>query len=250
MNPYERWDDWEWERAAHEVGRERGIRNEEGPRRRTYPSRRRKPELLNTWTGIQKKATLSVVFFLLIFFASKGEDIVSTGVYSMYRGTVESGNIYASLNGMALQVLGMSGMGVDTLPVDATMQGKFLPPVSGRVMAGFGEVDSKGEANLHQGIDVASALGIPVVAPFQGVVSLVGEDSQLGRLVKIDFGNGWTGVLGNLGDISVQKGQRVTAGQALGTVGLSAPLKKTWLHFELRKDGKAVNPLPYLIPSN
>ena len=250
MNPYERWDDWEWERAAQEVGRERGIRYEDWPRRRTYQKRRRKLEPLYTWTGMQKKALLSVFFFLLIFFASKGEDIVSKGIYSVYHGTVESGNIYASLNGMALQVLGMSGMEVESPPVDAAMKGRFIPPVSGRVMAGFGEVDSKGEASIHNGIDVGSALGIPVVSPYPGVVTLVGEDPQLGRMIKLDFGNGWTGVLGNFGDISVQKGQRVQAGQSLGTVGLSAPLKKTWLHFELRKDGKPVNPLPYIMPSN
>lgn len=250
MNPYERWDDWEWERAAREIGRERGIQHEEWPRKKAYRSRKRKLDPLYTWNGTQKKATLAVVFFLLIFFAHKGEDLLSKGVYTAYQGTVESGNIYASLNGMALQVLGMSGMEVESTPVDATMKGKFIPPVSGRVMAGFGKVDSKGQASIHNGIDVGSALGIPVVSPYLGVVTLVGEDPQLGRMVKLDFGNGWTGVLGNFGDIFVQKGQKVEQGQSLGTVGLSAPLKKTWLHFELRKDGKPVNPLPYIIPPN
>jgi hypothetical protein len=250
MNPYERWDDWEWERAAQEVGRERGIRNENWPRKRTYPSRQRKLEPLYTWTGMQKKATLSVIFFLLIFFASKGEDFLSKGVYSVYRGTVESGDIYASMNGMALQVLGISGIETKNTPVDAKMKGKFIPPVSGRVMAGFGGADSSGQASIHNGIDVGSALGIPVVSPYQGVITFIGEDPQLGRMIKLDFGDGWTGVLGNLGDVTVQKGQKVEAGKVLGTVGLSAPLKKTWLHFELRKDGKAVDPLPYLVPSN
>lgn len=247
MNPYERWDDWEWEKAAHEVGRERGIKNENPTRKRTYPSRRRKLEPLYSWNGVQKKAALSVLFFLTIFFASKGEDILSKGLYTAYQGTVQSGDVYASLNGMAMQVLGMGGMVVDT-PVDATMQGKFLPPVSGRVMAKFREVDDNNE--VHQGIDVASALGTPVVAPYLGVVTTVGEDPQLGRVIKLDFGNGWTGVLGNLGDVSVQAGQKIEPGQVIGTVGLSAPLKKTWLHFELRKDGKAVDPLPYILPSN
>jgi murein DD-endopeptidase MepM/ murein hydrolase activator NlpD len=249
MNPYERWDDWEWEKAAKEVGRERGIKYEDWPRKRGYPSKRSRLGPLYSWTGMQKKATLSVVFFLLIFFASKGEDVLSKGIYSAYQGTVESGDYYASLNDMALQVLGMSIDGKST-PVDASMKGKFLPPVSGKVMAGFGEVDSKGQASLHNGIDVGSALGIPVVSPYQGIVTLVGEDPQLGRMIKLDFGDGWTGIVGNLGDISVKTGQRVQAGQPLGSVGLSAPLKKTWLHFELRKDGKPVNPLPYLIPSN
>ncbi|MEL1133930.1 peptidoglycan DD-metalloendopeptidase family protein [Desulfitobacterium sp. THU1] len=248
MNPYERWDDWEWERAAQEVGRERGYRSEEWPRKRPYMTKRKRLGPLYQWTGLQKKTTLAVAFFLMVFFASKGEDVISEGLYSAYQGTVQSSNYYASLNGMALQVL---GMGVDnkSTPVDASMQGRFIPPVSGKVMAGFGEA-GEGQASLHQGIDVASALGIPVIAPYQGVVTLVGEDPQLGRVIKLDFGNGWTGVLGNFGDIGVTVGQRVEAGEALGTVGLSAPLKKTWLHIEFRKDGVPVDPLPYLVPAN
>ncbi|HHY25676.1 MAG TPA: M23 family metallopeptidase [Desulfitobacterium dehalogenans] len=248
MNPYERWDDWEWEKAAQEVGREKGFNYGEWPRKRSYITKKKRLGPLYHWTDLQKKATLSVVLFLMIFFASKGEDMLSQVVYSAYQGTVQSSNYYASLNGMALQVLGMS-MGNKSTPVDAAMQGKFIPPVSGKVMAGFGG-GGEGQAGLHNGIDVASALGIPVVAPYQGVVTHVGEDPQLGRVVKLDFGNGWTGVLGNFGDIAVNEGQRVDIGQVLGTVGLSAPLKKTWLHIELRKDGVPVDPLPYLVPAN
>ncbi|WP_018305625.1 murein hydrolase activator EnvC family protein [Desulfitobacterium hafniense] len=248
MNPYERWDDWEWERAAQEVGRERGFNYEERPRKRPYTRKKKPLGPLYQWTGLQKKAALSVTFFLMVFFASKGEDMLSQGIYTAYQGTVQSSNYYASLNDMALQVLGMSIENKSTA-VDATMQGKFIPPVSGKVMAGFGGA-GEGQAGLHNGIDVASALGIPVVAPYQGVVTHVGEDPQLGRVVKLDFGNGWTGVLGNFGDIAVAEGQRVDSGQVLGSVGLSAPLKKTWLHIELRKDGVPVDPLPYLVPAN
>ncbi|MCO5385796.1 MAG: M23 family metallopeptidase [Desulfosporosinus sp.] len=121
----------------------------------------------------------------------------------------------------------------ESVPVDFKMKGKFLPPISGPVMAGFGDVGS--DDSVHQGIDVGSALGIPVVTPASGVVTIVGEDPQLGKMVKIDFGDGWTTVLGNLGEIKVEKGQRIEKGQVVGTVGLSAPLKKPWLHFELRK---------------
>ena len=247
MNPYERWDDWEWEKAAQEVGRERGFKYEQWPRKPSTSKRKRLGPMYQ-WTSLQKKAALSAVFFLMVFFASKGEDMLSQGIYSAYQGTVQSSNYYTSLNNMALQVLGMSVADKST-PVDANMQGKFIPPVSGKVMAGFGSAGGD-QASLHNGIDVASALGIPVVAPYQGVVTFIGEDPQLGRVVKLDFGNGWTGVLGNLGDIAVEKGQRVETGQVLGTVGLSAPLKKTWLHIEFRKDGVPVDPLPYLVPAN
>lgn len=62
MNPFERWDDWEWERAAQEVGRERGMKYEDWPVKRTS-QKRRKREILYTWTGIQKKRSLPSHFF-------------------------------------------------------------------------------------------------------------------------------------------------------------------------------------------
>jgi murein DD-endopeptidase MepM/ murein hydrolase activator NlpD len=135
------------------------------------------------------------------------------------------------------------------------MKGQFLPPISGKVVAAFGDVGEGGnnaKGSIHNGIDVEPvehALGAQVVSPAAGVVTTVGEDSQLGKIVKVDFGDGWTTVLGNFGDISVVKGQQIEKGSVLGTVGLSAPLKKPWLHFELRKNNVPVNPLPYLTPS-
>ncbi len=247
MNPYERWDDWEWEKAVQEVGRERGYKNNTR-RTKGYYQRKRPFRPMGNWTGLQKKATLSAVLFLMIFFAAQGEDTLSKGIYKVYKGTVQGSNYYTALNDTALQVLGMKVNGKST-PVDGTMVGQFLPPVSGKVMAGFGQAED-GNGSLHNGIDVASALGIPVVAPFQGIITFVGEDPQLGRVVKLDFGNGWTGVLGNFGDIYVSPGQLIERGEAIGTVGLSAPLKKTWLHIELHKDGTPVNPMDYFLPPN
>lgn len=246
MNPYERWDDWEWEKAVQELSRKRDYRSSNNWRPKGSYSRRRPFRPLKTWTGLQKKAALSAVFFLLVFFAAQGEDTLSKGVYTAYKGAVHSGNYYTALNDTALQVLGMKTE-IKSTPVDSTMVGQFLPPVSGKVMAGFGQKD-EGNGSLHNGIDVASALGIPVVAPYQGIITFVGEDPQLGRVVKLDFGSGWTGVLGNFGDVYVSPGQLVERGEALGTVGLSAPLKKTWLHIELHKDGVPVNPMDYFLP--
>lgn len=248
MNPFERWDDWEWEKAAQEVGRERGKKYEDWPVKRNRPKRSNR-DILYSWTGSQKKAVLAVTFFLLIFFASKGEDGLSKTVYSVYEGTVQSGDLYTAMNGMAKEAMGLGPIGSKSTPVDATMKGKFVAPLSGPVTAPFGAIDSEGKGSIHNGIDVGSALGIPVLAPFTGVVVQVGEDPQLGRLVKLDFSNGWTSILANLGEVKVKEGQAVQTGEVIGTVGLSAPLKKPWLHFELRKDGKPVNPLPYLVPS-
>lgn len=244
LNPFERWDDWEWERAAQEVGKERGYVNNWQEGQRVSNSRFRWEKF--NWTGRQKQTLMAALLFLTIFFSAHNNDPVSKAVHGVYRSAMKSGNYYTALNGMAKEAVGL-GISPESMPVDVKMQGKFQPPLSGAVMAEFGSKDSNGQ--MHNGIDIGSALGTPVAAPYTGVVVLVGEESQLGRLVKLDLGAGWTAVLSNFGDIAVAQGQKVEKGQYLGTVGLSAALKKPWLHFELRKNGKAVNPMPYLLPT-
>lgn len=245
MNPYERWDDWEWEKAIQEMSRERGT----SPRNNLKGTRSRKKAdwggFLTYWSGGQRKTLLAALAFLTIFFSSHGTDTVSLAVHSFYKNNMNAGSLYASLNDMAKQAMGFES--TPSIPVDAKMQGKFAAPVSGPVMAGFGLTD-KEKGTVHEGIDVGSALGHPVVAPYDGVVVAVGVDPQLGNILKLDLGDGWTCILGNLGDIQVQKGQKVSMGEPVATVGLSAPLKKPWLHFELRKNDKPLNPIPYLIP--
>lgn len=250
MNPFERWDDWEWERAIQEVGKEQG-RGKSTPRynqhgRQRSSAKRGWGNFFNHWNGTQKRTILAALLFLMVFFSANSSDRGSLAVHSIYRSAMDSGNYYTALNSMAKEALSLGGVPNESVAVDLKMKGKFVPPISGPVMAGFGDVGS--DDSVHQGIDVGSALGIPVVTPASGVVTLVGEDPQVGKVVKVDFGDGWTTVLGNLGEISVQKGQRIEKGQAVGTIGLSAPLKKPWLHFELRKNNQPVNPIPYLIP--
>lgn len=248
MDPFERWDDWEWEKAVHELGQKKGNG---GPSWRDSGSGRksrsvRKRDFLSFWSGGQKRTVLAAMFFLTVFFSANGQDIVSKGVYSIYH-TSQSSDYYATLTGMAKEALGLGGVSLTAMPVDSKMKGKFMPPVSGPVEAAFGITNAEGR--VHEGIDVGSSLGTKVVAPYTGVVTEVGKDEQLGNVVKIDYGDGWSGVLGNLGDILVKKGDKVEIGQQIGTVGLSAPLQKPWLHIELRKDDKAIDPLPYFMPT-
>ena len=254
MNPFERWDDWEWERAIQEVGKERG-RNGSGsypkgtPRRYQGSGRPNWGNFLRYWNGTQKRSILAAMLFLLVFFSANNSDPFSAAVHSLYQSVMTSGNYYAALNGMAKETLSLGGIANKSTAVDAKLQGRLQAPISGQVIAAFGIVGRGGTnavGSVHNGIDVSSTLGTPVAAPGAGVVTLVGTDPHLGKIVKIDLGDGWTTVLGNLGDISVRQGQSLAKGQVLGTVGLSAPLKKPWLHFELRKDNRPVNPLPYL----
>jgi murein DD-endopeptidase MepM/ murein hydrolase activator NlpD len=249
MNPFERWDDWEWEKAAREVGRESGINPRWKPRQRKPGFKPGGRNYLQRLTNSQKKVLMAALAFLTIFFSSHNQDPISQVIHSYYNNVMTGENFYTAMNGMAKEAIGLSNLDSNGVPVDATVKERFLPPVSGPVVAGFGETskDERGKTLLHNGIDVSSALGVSVVAPDTGVVTFTGTDNQLGKIVMLDHGDGWTSLLGNLGDVYVQKGNRVQKGDALGTVGLSAPLKKPWLHFEIRRNNQAVNPLPYII---
>lgn len=244
MDPFERWDDWEWERAAQEIGREKGYPTKWSMQDTMFKARRKKNKPWGNFSGLQMKTLLAAMLLLTFGISARSTDPASQAIHTFYQGMMTT-DYYAAMNSMAKEALGLSINGTASTPVIAKMKGEFLPPVSGAVAAGFGIV-SEDTKSTHNGIDVSSALGKPVQAPYQGVVVLVDEDAQLGRIIKLDFGDGWTGVIGNLGDINVVKGQKVKKGDTIGTVGLSAPLKKPWLHFELRYNSQPLNPIPYL----
>lgn len=245
MNPFERWDDWEWERAAQELGRDYRYRESDRDEGRRYYFNERRKDFLEILNGSQKRVLLSALLFLTIVFSARGEDLISQNVYAGYRNGMDSGNLYTVLNSMAKEAMGLPG--ADGMKVNSLIQAIFYPPVAGKVRVGFEGKDINGEPS--RGIEIESSLGTPVLCPEEGVVLEVGQSESLGRTIKIDFGNGWVGILGNLGDILVKQGDPVTMGYKLGTVGINSARQKTWLYFELLKNGQTVNPLQYLIQS-
>ncbi|HHV65149.1 MAG TPA: M23 family metallopeptidase [Peptococcaceae bacterium] len=247
MNPFERWDDWEWEKAAHEIGRNYKYyeRDEPGYRRdRPYYYRSESPgDFLDRFTGSQKRVVLSALLFLTIVFSAKGDDLVSQSVYSFYRTGMDSGSLYTTLNSLAKEAMGIQGE--ESIPVNFPIEEIFYPPVAGAVKVGFQGKNYLGE--VSRGIEIESSLGTPVLCPQEGVVLEISESLALGRKIRINFGNGWEGILGNLGDVAVEQGSPVAMGTKLGTVGISSAQQKPWLYFELLKNGEPVNPLHYLI---
>jgi murein DD-endopeptidase MepM/ murein hydrolase activator NlpD len=124
-----------------------------------------------------------------------------------------------------------------------------LWPVIGRITSAFGETrfsPSSGGTRPHMGIDIAAPPGTPIAAAADGVVLIAGREAAYGRLVCIDHGHGYTTMYGHLKDIQVKPGDRVHAGQTLGTVGISGNTTGPHLHYEVRIHGRPVNPFPYL----
>ncbi len=95
------------------------------------------------------------------------------------------------------------------------------------------------------GLDIAAAEGAPVSAVHDGLVAFAGPFGGFGNLVIVEHGAQNFSLYGNLLEMSVNKGDRVERGQAIGTVGL-APAGSSELHFELRIDGQSVDPLQWL----
>jgi len=247
MDPMERWDDWEWENAAREIGRGHKYNNsfdkESGQNKRYHFADDSVKRFVDKWTGSQKRVVLSGLLFLTIVFSSKGQDFFSQNVYSFYKNGMESGNLYTALNSMAKEAIGVSNTG--NIAVNAPVHGIFYPPVSGVLKVGFQGKNYAGK--ISNGIEIESSLGTPVLCPKEGVVQEISENESSGRMIRINFSDGWEGILGNLGGINVKKGDPVSMGLKIGTVGISSGRQKPWLYLELRQNGKAVNPLNYLI---
>lgn len=102
----------------------------------------------------------------------------------------------------------------------------------------------------HSGLDIIAGEGEAVLATADGTVSSVQRSSKgLGNMVTIDHGNGYVTRYAHLSDIQVSKGQRVTKGRKLGSVGISGNTFAPHLHYEVLKDGEPQDPINYMFAS-
>jgi len=102
-------------------------------------------------------------------------------------------------------------------------------------------------AAMHAGIDLAGPLGTPIYATADGVVEAAGyNNGGYGNLIKIDHGRGIETRYGHLSAIGVHAGDRVKRGQLIGRMGSTGRSTGSHLHYEVRIDGRAVNPIPFM----
>jgi murein DD-endopeptidase MepM/ murein hydrolase activator NlpD len=102
-------------------------------------------------------------------------------------------------------------------------------------------------AAMHPGIDLAAAYGTPVYATADGTVVRAGWNSGgYGNLVELDHGRGITTRYGHMSAILVHAGDRVTRGQEIGRIGSTGRSTGNHLHYEVRIDGRPVNPIPFM----
>jgi murein DD-endopeptidase MepM/ murein hydrolase activator NlpD len=104
----------------------------------------------------------------------------------------------------------------------------------------------RGTAAMHAGVDLPGPMGTPVYATADGVVARAEWSQGYGKLVEIDHGKGIATRYGHLSQLLVEPNTRVHRGDLIGLMGSTGRSTGSHLHYEVRIDGHAVNPLPFL----
>lgn len=95
----------------------------------------------------------------------------------------------------------------------------------------------------HNGVDLAAPKHTHVRAVLQGTVVFADNYAGYGKLVTVEHADGFVSLYGHLSEIRVNPGQKVAAGKILGLVGSTGLATGPHLHFEWRRNGKAIDPL-------
>ena len=177
-------------------------------------------------------------------------------------GVVETGSSLPGTGGpalpldeMALEALSakMTRLEEDMSAYEAILRQRgYTPtlwPVEGTLEGGFGGRRNPfggGGYEFHSGQDIEAAWGAPVVSGAAGRVSFAGWQNGYGQVVMVDHGGGVTTRYGHLSHIDVELDQPVSRGQLLGKIGSTGRSTGPHLHYEVRINDQAVNPLPYL----
>ena len=124
-----------------------------------------------------------------------------------------------------------------------------VAPVRGVLTSGYGyRADPiTGRRDFHEGVDIATAPGRPVTAPADGIVVKAERVPGLGNAVYLSHGYGLMTRYGHLSKIEVEAGQTVRQGDLLGRVGSTGRATGYHLHYEVRRDGRAVDPAAFIL---
>jgi murein DD-endopeptidase MepM/ murein hydrolase activator NlpD len=133
----------------------------------------------------------------------------------------------------------------DTDASGADRSDALMSPVAGRITSGFGMRFHPilHYARMHTGLDFGAAWGSPIVAAADGQVVVAGGIGGYGRAVEVAHGGGIMTLYGHMSAVAATPGQMVRQGQVIGYVGSSGLSTGPHLHFEVRINGRPVDPM-------
>ncbi|HYF06147.1 MAG TPA: peptidoglycan DD-metalloendopeptidase family protein [Acetobacteraceae bacterium] len=137
-------------------------------------------------------------------------------------------------------------IGTMTLPASPALAAPcpIVLPVAGELSSGFG----RRWRRSHPGVDLAAPVGTPVMAPVGGTVVFAGRSFGYGLMVEIEHRDGSRARYAHLSGFApgVSAGATVAPGQRIGAVGRTGRTTGAHLHVELRRNGRAEDPWPWL----
>ena len=124
-------------------------------------------------------------------------------------------------------------------------------PASGNWTSGFGYRvhPVSGRYAMHNGLDISGSRWTPVYATANGVVTVSQRENGYGNLVVIDHGNGFRTKYGHLNRILVGKGEIVKRFELIGYMGSTGTATGVHVHYEVLRDGKAIDPKRFILPT-
>jgi len=150
---------------------------------------------------------------------------------------------------IAEQLAAASGVGVlPAGPMSSPSAAGLIWPVSGTVTSGFGGRSSPGGvgSTYHEGLDIAVPEGTPIRASASGTVIMASYNGGYGNYTCLDHGSGLSTCYAHQSAFAVSSGQSVSQGQVIGYSGNTGASTGPHLHFEVRVNGAAQDPLGYL----
>lgn len=115
-------------------------------------------------------------------------------------------------------------------------------PLDERGVITRGQIRAGSEDEAHPGLDIAVPIGTPIRASGGGVVRETGEDPEYGRFILLEHPDGFESLYGHASRILITVGDSVNAGQVVGLSGSTGRSTGPHLHFEVRRDGRSVDP--------
>lgn len=141
-----------------------------------------------------------------------------------------------------LDKINMLRIAAERVPLAIPVKSSF------RFTSGYGwrKHPTAGTMRMHDGTDFASAIGTPIYATGDGVVTFAGWAGGYGRVIKIRHAMGFETRYAHLAKFRVKKGQRVSRGDRIGDMGTSGRSTGSHVHYEVRIGGKSVNPMKFI----
>lgn len=181
--------------------------------------------------------------------------LLGTGLAAVLMGAVAVASAQASLPSRQEQASRMAPMVAPPLPAArshiAQPKFAFASPLTGfAVNSPFGlrKMPWEEGGRLHEGVDIAAPVGTPIRVTLAGTVLRAGVDGGYGRFVEVAHGDGLTSLYAHLGRTApgLRAGMAIPAGYVVAWVGSSGRSTGAHLHFEIREDGRPLNPVAFI----